>query len=193
MVCGISLRYINPRDIDTQQRAAQWIQVAESHLKDCLGNPTLADIQAIGLVVFDHLQSRRFVSLMAWLSLAVRFSYLLQLNHENKSLPFLERESRRRLMWALWVMDTWTSDGRKELILCPANSMRIMLPCDERSFALNIEVQTEHIVPLGRCNEGSTPGLIGYLLRAMNTRHEIQRSVERSLTRNLFTKKLILS
>ena len=55
----------------------------------------------------------------------------------------VSRESRRRLMWACYVLDAWTSSGIDQLSLLRENDIKIQLPCNERNFGLRIASVTE--------------------------------------------------
>lgn len=86
--------------------------------------------------------------------LAVRMAHALQVNVEhspdilcadgNESAPSaLEKESRRRLMWACYILDAWTGSGIDQLTLLREADIKIQLPCNERNFRLRIPCVTE--------------------------------------------------
>lgn len=86
--------------------------------------------------------------------LAVRMAQALKLNHEYSSdilcaegdglaLSVVSRESRRRLMWACYVLDVWTGHGVDHLTLLRESDIKIQLPCNERNFGLRIASVTE--------------------------------------------------
>lgn len=86
--------------------------------------------------------------------LAIRMAHALKINIEynsdvlctdtNDSQPsIVSRESRRRLMWACYVLDAWTSSGVEHLMLLRENDIKIQLPCNERNFGLRIASVTE--------------------------------------------------
>ncbi|KAM5353832.1 hypothetical protein ACJ41O_000482 [Fusarium nematophilum] len=86
--------------------------------------------------------------------LAVRMAHALQLNVEfspdilcaeanETAPPAVEKESRRRLMWACYILDAWTGSGVDQLTLLREADIKIQLPCNERNFRLRIPCVTE--------------------------------------------------
>lgn len=71
--------------------------------------------------------------------LAVRMAHALQVNVEystdilcaekaESSPSVLERECRRRLMWACYILDAWTGSGVDQLTLLRETDIKIQLP-----------------------------------------------------------------
>ncbi len=54
--------------------------------------------------------------------------------NKHGSLSPIERECRRRLMWACYVIDTWTGSGVDQLTLMREADLHIQLPCNEHDF-----------------------------------------------------------
>lgn len=86
--------------------------------------------------------------------LAVRMAHALKINTEydpdilctqaDTAAPSVaSRESRRRLMWACYVLDAWAGSGVDQLTLLRENDIKIQLPCNERNFGLRIPSVTE--------------------------------------------------
>lgn len=86
--------------------------------------------------------------------LAVRMAHALKINtefnsdilcaEEDSTAPTVaSRESRRRLMWACYVLDAWAGSGVEQLTLLRENDIKIQLPCNERNFGLRIPSVTE--------------------------------------------------
>ena len=85
--------------------------------------------------------------------LAVRMAHALKINSEYNSdilcaetdisLSVASRESRRRLMWACYVLDAWAGRGADQLTLLRENDIKIQLPGNERNFGLRIPSVTE--------------------------------------------------
>ena len=86
--------------------------------------------------------------------LAVRMAHALKINaeynadvlcaEEPQSGPSVaSRESRRRLMWACYVLDAWAGSGVDQLTLLREGDIKIQLPCNERNFGLRIPCITE--------------------------------------------------
>lgn len=86
--------------------------------------------------------------------LAVRMAHALKINteynadvlcaEEQTAAPSVaSRESRRRLMWACYVLDAWAGSGVDQLTLLRENDIKIQLPSNERNFGLRIPSVTE--------------------------------------------------
>lgn len=84
--------------------------------------------------------------------LAVRMAQALRINTEysrdilcteSNSPSVVARESRRRLMWAVYALDAWTGRGIEQLTLLRGADIKIQLPCNERNFGLRIASVTE--------------------------------------------------
>ena len=73
--------------------------------------------------------------------LVTRMAHALQLNLEctpdaKTGSSVLWCETRRRLMWACYVLDAWTGSGVDQLTLIREEDIEIQLPCDEPDFLL---------------------------------------------------------
>lgn len=85
---------------------------------------------------------------------AIRMAFALQLHRDleydplcrNKTpLSFVDREIRRRIMWACFLMDRFNSSGSDRPMFIREESMRIQLPAGERFFQLDMPVRTESL------------------------------------------------
>jgi hypothetical protein len=85
---------------------------------------------------------------------AVRMAHALKINTEyssdlmctespESSPSVVTRESRRRLMWACYVLDAWSSSGNDQISLLRESDIKIQLPCNERNYGLRIASVTE--------------------------------------------------
>ncbi|KYK61835.1 hypothetical protein DCS_02979 [Drechmeria coniospora] len=86
--------------------------------------------------------------------LAVRMAHALKINaehnadvlcadHDGAAPTVTSRESRRRLMWACYVLDAWAGSGVDQLTLLRESDIKIQLPSNERNFGLRIPSITE--------------------------------------------------
>ena len=123
-------------------------------------------MQAAVLLYEYHLRRGNYAKALMLSGLTVRMAHALQLNLEytpdaanpaDTSSASLStyREARRRLMWACYVLDTWTGSGVDQLTLLHESDIKIQLPCNERSFLLQISCETERLVVDGQAR---TPG-----------------------------------
>lgn len=83
--------------------------------------------------------------------LTTRMAHGLQLNLEYSVEPGEDApsttylEARRRVMWACYILDTWTGSGVDQLTLLHENDIKIQLPCNERNFLLQLPSVTERL------------------------------------------------
>src|SRR5277367_2138444 len=85
--------------------------------------------------------------------MAIRMAYTLQLHKDldydpmNRSsktkLSFIDREVRRRTMWACFLMDRFTSSGTNRPMFVKEETIKAQLPIKEKFFQLDIEGPTE--------------------------------------------------
>jgi hypothetical protein len=104
--------------------------------------------------------------------------------------PLLRAESLRRLAWAVWFMDATIDGGNAGFSAIQEDALTIPLPCDERSFLLNLDTPTEvlyHTEPLSAPLVDSHQGSLAigaYLIRAMAAR-QVLADVHSRIARRL--------
>lgn len=106
---------------------------------------------------------------------------------EESPLSAGARESRRRLMWACYIMDSWVGSGVDQLTLLHQRDMKIQLPCNERNFLQQIPCVTETLssgrilrfLPEEMKLKGSTDnmGLVSQFVRVAEIRKHVLRQV----------------
>ncbi|KAM0338420.1 hypothetical protein ACHAPQ_002331 [Fusarium lateritium] len=150
---------INVEDQDAKAgliRAAGngWAQKAELLVLTNFGKISVQRLMTCILLYDFHFRLGEYNQALMLSGLAVRMAHALQLNVEfspdilcaeaNKSSPpAVEKESRRRLMWACYILDAWTGSGVDQLTLLREADIKIQLPCNERNFRLRIPCVTE--------------------------------------------------
>jgi hypothetical protein len=87
--------------------------------------------------------------------MAIRMAYTLQLHKDldhdpfirngKGELSFIDREIRRRTMWACFLMDRFTSSGTNRPMFIKDETLRVQLPIREQYFQLDIEGPTEDL------------------------------------------------
>ncbi|EPE02834.1 nitrate assimilation regulatory protein [Ophiostoma piceae UAMH 11346] len=153
----------------TRELGKQCIAEAEALVLSRLDRPSTLGLQALVFVIHYRVLSGRFSSAFMLHGVASRFASALRLNHENTRLCFLARESRRRLMWALYMIDSSMANGYADFSLWAYRSddaMNIQLPCNERNFEFDLPERTESLRPPPRSPGGELPPLpddIGFL------------------------------
>ena len=120
---------------------------AEDLILGSLGKMSTVRLQALVLLVEHRILSQRFSAGFMLFSLASRLASALRLNHEQPGLCFLAQESRRRLMWTLYVMDACIAAGNADFGLWRPESIHIQLPCCERNFDFDLPEVTEPLTP----------------------------------------------
>ncbi|KAJ3460792.1 hypothetical protein MRS44_011659 [Fusarium solani] len=174
-ICGLTTRFIHPNDANQANLARKWIQETESELLSRLSQPRVSDVEAWLLVTFAQYLSRQFSKMLVSMSLTSRLAYILRLNHENDRPSFLLQERRRRLMWSIFTTDTLYSSGKTEFTSCTTETLHIRLPCDEKSFSMDIDVSTGLLNSEIDASGESNIGLLGYCLRVLDIRDRCQR------------------
>jgi hypothetical protein len=127
---------------------ARCIDEAEKMIMESLDRPSTLRLQALVFVIKHRHLSRRFSHAFMLYATASRFATALRLNHENPSLCFLAQESRRRLMWAIFMLDMWVAGGNGDFSLWSSPAfITIQLPCNERKFEYDLPETTEPLLP----------------------------------------------
>ncbi|KAF4341953.1 transcriptional regulatory [Fusarium beomiforme] len=173
-ICGITSRFINPSSSEHRNIAKKWIDDAESQLLLRLSQPRLSDIEAWLLVTLDHYLSQRVSKMLVSMALTSRLAYILRLNHEDPRHKFLVQERRRRLMWAIYIMDSLHSSGKAEFTACTTDTLHIQLPCSDKSFSMDIPVTTV-LLHCTSDEDASHVGLLGYCIRVLDIRNRVHR------------------
>jgi hypothetical protein len=130
--------------------------------------PSVLRLQALVIITKHRILSRRFFSAFMLHATACRFAAALRLNHENPAICFLAQESRRRLMWSLYMLDTGIASGQVDFALWPnpETQIHVQLPCNERNFEFDLPEPTEPLKPPGPGPDGlvrTLPDVVGFL------------------------------
>lgn len=152
----------------TKEYGARCIDEAVALVMAEFERPSILRLQALIIITKHRILSRRFSGAFMIHSIACRFATALRLNHENPSICFLAQESRRRLMWSLYMADTGIASGQVEYALWPdpENQIHIQLPCNERNFEFDLPEPTERLRSPSPGPDGVPPPLpdaIGFL------------------------------
>ncbi|KPM37716.1 hypothetical protein AK830_g8859 [Neonectria ditissima] len=157
-VCAIAARFAgNPQlNSPTPQfmRGEEWA----SHARDICTRryewPNLTILTCLlilGLHEFGTCQGGRSWALGGQ---AIRMAFALQLhkdlefepterNGKKTQLSFIDREIRRRIMWACFLMDRFNSSGTDRPMFIKEETIQIPLPIKERYFQLDMPAPTE--------------------------------------------------
>lgn len=123
-----------------------WIQAAEDLIWKHLESPTIARLQALLLVVLYRLETGAFQRAFMLSSLAARGAAAMRLNYERTAprdaAGRASRETRRRLVWSLKLVERYFSMGLPEFELCPVENVYLELPCWEEDFSTTTTMTT---------------------------------------------------
>ncbi|KAK4113674.1 hypothetical protein N656DRAFT_707047 [Canariomyces notabilis] len=145
----------------TEEYGNQCVEEAVSLCLAELEKPTIHCLQTLVIAVKHRILSKRYSGAFMLHAIASRFATALRLNHENPELCFLARESRRRLMWSLYMIDSFISAGQRDLALWPdaEHQIHVQLPCNERNFEFDLPEPTEPLRPPALAPGGTIPPL----------------------------------
>ncbi|KAK2608707.1 hypothetical protein QQS21_002696 [Conoideocrella luteorostrata] len=162
------------------------IDRAESLLFSDYSRPSTFKVQALVFMIKHRILSNRYPSAFMLLSMASRFAAALRLNHNSPNLCFLAQESRRRLMWSLYCIDTGISAGYRDFALWRADRIFVSLPCNERNFEFDLPQPAEMLNPDFNGPEMQHSEDVGSLALHIRILHLRQKIIE-------FTKDVLVS
>ncbi|KAI1798725.1 hypothetical protein F4811DRAFT_547327 [Daldinia bambusicola] len=151
-----------------------WIQQAEQSILQQIGRASIFHLQALLLVIRYKIESGEFPTAFMLAALAARTALALRLNYERPELSDVAQEARRRLFWALYLLDDFFCVGLREFELCPEETIHLQLPCDEDYFEMGRFVHTGLLRP-GPSEILTTVGLRGVYLRLTSVRRAVMR------------------
>lgn len=157
-VCAISARFSTHPQLQTEPaflRGEQWAAEAQRLALKRIDNPNVTILTVfllLGLHTFGTCQGGR-----SWMlgGIAHRMAYALQLHKElefdpmssksDQKVPFsfLDREIRRRTMWACFMMDRFNSSSSERPMFAREQYIKIQLPVREDLFQMELPGQTE--------------------------------------------------
>lgn len=133
-----------------------------------LDAPSLADIQAICLVIIHEWGSRQAVRAYIYLGQAARMVQMYCVMHSHHSDPaggdFLQEESFRRALWLLYILDCLlTSHPGRQPALSSADIADVSLPCSDMNFAFGNAVVVETLARTNpsRRSPGAPADIVG--------------------------------
>lgn len=150
IVLATSLRCLDPQNV----RADSWAdECRDIVMRDIFSRISTANLQT--LLLLQRYEWHRGAHISAWFiaALAIRLAHTLQLNDEPSTnrgngehvLPITVMETRRRLIWSCFVMDSIPDAGARPLgASFDPSSIKARLPCDERSYHLGLDTDSDH-------------------------------------------------
>lgn len=171
-VCGAAFRFISedPRD---HEKGALLIAEAEMAFFKSYGEASIFNVQVLIIIIWYKVGMRKYQEAMILTATVTRLAYVLRLNYENKIISFTAQESRRRLMWSIFTLNTFLAGGLDDFNICPADTIHLSLPCDERSFELDLTVNTPYLCSPPSEASTSNLGMMAYVIRMAHLRERI--------------------
>ncbi|KZF23525.1 hypothetical protein L228DRAFT_118154 [Xylona heveae TC161] len=192
-VCAVSARFSTHPSINSEPaflRGDEWAKVARRISLSQYDEPNIVILLVyiiLGLHEFGTCHGGR-----SWMlgGMAQRMAFALQLHHDldhdptrkqgpKVKLSLTERETRRRAMWACFVMDRFNSSGTERPMFINEDCLKIALPIKENLYQMEIPGQaetldgssTESKLSDGRKNTeinlGECMGVAAYLVRVI--------------------------
>ncbi|KAL2159561.1 hypothetical protein VTH06DRAFT_2130 [Thermothelomyces fergusii] len=155
-VCAIAARFSNHPKLNTQPnflRGEEWASTARDILTKRYEWPNITILTCLlilGLHEFGTCHGGRSWALGGQ---AIRMAFALQLHkdleHDPLRIPgktqlsFIDREIRRRTMWACFLMDRFNSSGTDRPTFIREETLKIPLPIKEKNFQYDLPGPTE--------------------------------------------------
>ncbi|KAK4156056.1 fungal-specific transcription factor domain-containing protein [Chaetomidium leptoderma] len=155
-VCAIAARFSNHPKLNTNPnflRGEEWASAARDILTKRYEWPNITILTCLlilGLHEFGTCHGGRSWSLGGQ---AIRMAFALQLHkdleHDPLRIPgktqlsFIDREIRRRTMWACFLMDRFNSSGTDRPTFVREETLKIPLPIKEKNFQYDLPGPTE--------------------------------------------------
>lgn len=176
-----------------QAAGHEWAKAAEQTLMTNYGRITVTSLMTAVLLYDYRYRLGDFAHALIMSGLTTRMAHALQLNMEHVprtvrgdssgdgentvALSAVEKEARRRLMWACYVIDTWTGSGMDQLTLLREDDLYIQLPCNEREFLF------QRTVVVGRLgddnsNDNNSDGMLASYVRLVSIWKRVARYVK---------------
>lgn len=170
-VCAISARFSTHPQIASEPaflRGAQWATPARSIVEKRHFEPNITILTCMVILGLHYFGTCEGGLSWSFGGQAMRMGYALQLHKEHDhdslgvaqaeraaasgrpipqipELSFLDREIRRRTMWACYLMDTFNSSGTERPSFLNEDYFLIQLPIKESHFQMEIPGRTEDL------------------------------------------------
>ncbi|CAI9629752.1 hypothetical protein GT037_008945 [Alternaria burnsii] len=139
-----------------QSAGSQWAKSAEEMFFADYSTISITKLKVLVLLHDQEARNGNYAGSFLLTGLVIRMAHALQLNNEVSPDVLCKelggspnevsvRESRRRLMWACYMIDVWAGSGVDHLTILNERDLKIQLPCNERQFSLQIPCVTERL------------------------------------------------
>ncbi|KAL5429348.1 hypothetical protein PMIN05_010752 [Paraphaeosphaeria minitans] len=140
-----------PREV-IQAAGSQWAKIAEEMYFSDYSTISVVKLKVLVLLHDHEARLGNYAGSFLLTGLIVRMAHALQIHVESEEQSGVAndvslRESRRRLMWACYMVDVWAGSGVDQLTILNERDIKLQLPCNERQFLLQIPHATETLRP----------------------------------------------
>ncbi|KAH8910015.1 hypothetical protein BR93DRAFT_447332 [Coniochaeta sp. PMI_546] len=190
-VCAVSARFSNHPKLNSQPnflRGEEWAAAARDIITKRYEWPNITILTCLlilGLHEFGTCHGGRSWSLGGQ---AIRMAFALQLHKDldydplrmggRAQLSFVDREIRRRTMWACFLMDRFNSSGTDRPTFIREETLKIPLPIKEKNFQLDMpgptETLTGEVMDIVSAEDGQVAdakqnmGVAAYMIKAIS-------------------------
>ncbi|KAE8379716.1 hypothetical protein BDV26DRAFT_258713, partial [Aspergillus bertholletiae] len=171
-----------------------WAEAATQCMYSSFGSPRIECIMTGVLLHEYYLRVGDYAKGFLVSGFIARQVQLLQLNVEydddvlcrKSKMSWAAKETRRRVLWACYLLDAAIECGISQLCLIPSHDIYVQLPCSEELFVRNIPCNTEMLAhgkllpfadPSGVDPAGNLD-IRAYYIRAMAIRSKILKYVK---------------
>ncbi|RAL59468.1 hypothetical protein DID88_006584 [Monilinia fructigena] len=193
-VCACAARFSDHVELDTEPaflRGEEWAAEARAIVLNRYDWPNLTILTCLLILAFHEFGTCQGGRSWSLAGQAIRMAQALQLHkdldHDPEKrnpddsgnfpkLSFIDREIRRRTMWACFLMDRFESSGTGRPTVIKEEDLEIQLPIKEHMFLFDIPGQTENlhgeiahpISPGGpMANPKQNMGVAAYVIRSI--------------------------
>ncbi|PLB43435.1 hypothetical protein P170DRAFT_514649 [Aspergillus steynii IBT 23096] len=162
-------------DPEAREYGFQCLQAAERIILNSLGQPSIMKTQALLLIIRCKMCIGEHSSAFPLVAILARMAFSLRLNYERPGRSFIAHEARRRLMWAVYMLDTIWAGGLLEFTTCPVDAIHQGLPCQEENFELDSPPEQEIFL----YSKSQIPGLLASSACIAHLRDQVLRCVKK--------------
>lgn len=190
-MCAIAARFsVNPKLASNSHpftRGEEWASFARDICLRRYGQPDLIVLNCLILLSIHDFGTGQESSSWSLGGQAIRMAFALRLHEDleydprssGQKLSFVEREERRRAMWACYLLDRFSSADTDQPLFINESVIDTPLPVNERFFELDVPVHTEFIDgglyaepdaehDVGSANSHDNLGVAALMVRALS-------------------------
>ena len=168
-VCAVAARFSNHPQINSEPkylRGEEWAGPVRDIVLKRYDEPNIAILTVTVILALHEFGTCHSGRSWMFCGMATRMAYALQLHREldhdplgrknakKAELTFIDREIRRRTMWACFTMDRFTASGTERPMFVDEDDIEVRLPIKESNFLMELSGSTETL--LGEADDHET-------------------------------------